>query len=169
MNHLPVQLFLSSTRVIQMRSHFTMNRTNIQPNWGCSSTEYHCVVLRACVWVLSRVRLFVTPWSVTCQAPLSMGFPGKNTGVGCHFLLQGIFPTQGSNQGLLHRRQILYQLKPWGSLPKHKMGFIRWTMKIFSFQIFSKTYIAFYHEKAIILNLKRGPRGSLKTLVRTCI
>ena len=29
-------------------------------------------------------------------------FPGKNTGVGCHSLLQGIFPTQGSNLGLLH-------------------------------------------------------------------
>ena len=29
-----------------------------------------------------------------------MHFPGKNTGVGCHFLLQGIFPTQGSNLGL---------------------------------------------------------------------
>jgi len=28
-------------------------------------------------------------------------FPGKNTGVGCHFLLQGIFLTQGSNPGLL--------------------------------------------------------------------
>ena len=35
---------------------------------------------------------------------------GKNTGVGCHFLLQGIFPTQGSNLGLLHCRQILYPL-----------------------------------------------------------
>ena len=32
--------------------------------------------------------------------------PGKNTGVGCHALLQGIFPTQGSNQGLPHLRQI---------------------------------------------------------------
>ena len=36
--------------------------------------------------------------------------PGKNTGVGCHALLQGIFPTQGSNLGLLHCRQILYWL-----------------------------------------------------------
>ena len=36
--------------------------------------------------------------------------PGKNIGVGCHFLLQGIFPTQESNLGLLHCRQILYQL-----------------------------------------------------------
>ena len=37
-------------------------------------------------------------------------FPGKDTGVGWHFLLQGIFPTQGSNPGLLHCRQILYWL-----------------------------------------------------------
>ena len=36
--------------------------------------------------------------------------PGKNTGVGYHALLQGIFPTQGSNPGLLHCRQILYCL-----------------------------------------------------------
>ena len=36
--------------------------------------------------------------------------PGKNTGVGCHALLQGIFPTQGSNPGLPHCRWILYHL-----------------------------------------------------------
>ena len=42
-------------------------------------------------------------------------FPGKNTGVGCHFLLQVIFPTQGSNQGLPHCRKILYQLSYQGS------------------------------------------------------
>ena len=36
--------------------------------------------------------------------------PGKNTGVGSHSLLQGIFPTQGSNPGLQHCRQILYHL-----------------------------------------------------------
>ena len=36
--------------------------------------------------------------------------PGQNTGVGCHFLLQGIFPTQGLNWGLLNCRGILYQL-----------------------------------------------------------
>ena len=51
--------------------------------------------------VLSQVHLFVTPWTVACQAPLSMEFPGKNTGVGCHFILQGIFPTQGLNLSLL--------------------------------------------------------------------
>ena len=38
-----------------------------------------------------------------------------NTGVGCHFLLQGIFPTQGSNPGLSHCRQMLYRLSHKGS------------------------------------------------------
>ena len=47
---------------------------------------------------------FVTPWAVACQAPLPTDFPGKNTGVSCHFLLQVIFSTQGSNPCLLHRR-----------------------------------------------------------------
>ena len=41
--------------------------------------------------------------------------PGKNTGVGCHRLLQGIFPTQVSNPGFLHFRRILYQLSDKGS------------------------------------------------------
>ena len=42
--------------------------------------------------------------------------PGQNTGVGSRSLLQGIFPTQGSNPGLPHCRQILYQLSYKGSL-----------------------------------------------------
>ena len=41
--------------------------------------------------------------------------PGKNTGVGCHFLLQGIFRTQGSNPGLLHCRWISHCLSHQGS------------------------------------------------------
>ena len=41
--------------------------------------------------------------------------PGQNTGVGCHTLLYGIFPTQGLNPGLPHCRQILYQLSHKGS------------------------------------------------------
>ena len=64
---------------------------------------------------LSRVRLFVTPWTVAYQLLHPWNFPGKNTGVGCHFLLQGIFPTQGSNLGLLHCRQTVYYLSHLGS------------------------------------------------------
>ena len=53
-----------------------------------------------------------------CSLPGSIcpwDFPGKSTRVGCHFLLQRIFPTQGSNPGLLHCRWILYCLRHQGS------------------------------------------------------
>ena len=46
--------------------------------------------------------------------------PGKNTGVGCHFLFQRIFPTKGLNLGLLHCRRILYHLSHQGS-PERQM------------------------------------------------
>ena len=57
----------------------------------------------ACVPVqsLSRVQLLATPRAVARQAPLTMGFPRQDTGVGGHALLQGIFPTQGSYPHLL--------------------------------------------------------------------
>ena len=58
---------------------------------------------------------FAIPWTAVCQAPLSMDFPGKNTGVGCHFLLQGIFPTQGSSPSLLHWQVNFFTTEPPGS------------------------------------------------------
>ena len=51
--------------------------------------------------LVAQSYLTVTPWTVTFQAPLSMDFPDKNTGVGSYSLLLGIFLTQGSNPGLL--------------------------------------------------------------------
>ena len=50
-------------------------------------------------------------------------FPGKNTGMACHFLLQRIFPTQGSNPPLLHYRRILYCLSHGRSLLTYKGGY----------------------------------------------
>ena len=50
---------------------------------------------------------------VVKQEKSSWNFPGQNTGVGSLSLLQGSFPTQGFNLGLLHCRQILYQLSHW--------------------------------------------------------
>ena len=55
------------------------------------------------------------PWTEESSRLQSMRFSSKDTGVGCHFLLQGIFPTQGLNLGLLHCRQILYRLSYKGS------------------------------------------------------
>ena len=87
---------------------------------------------------LNRVRLLATPWAAAYQTPPSMGFSrqedwsgvplpsphglysswnsaGQHTGVGSFSLLQGIFPTQGSNPGFPHCRWILYQLSHKGS------------------------------------------------------
>ena len=66
--------------------------------------------------------------------------------VGCRFLLHGIFPTQGLNPGLLHCRQILYQLSHQGSLRKFRRGgkvdvifSILWTMFLSKRKFESKT------------------------------
>ena len=48
--------------------------------------------------------IFVTPWAITYQVFCPGNSPGKNTGMGSHSLLQGIFLTQGLNPGLLHCR-----------------------------------------------------------------
>ena len=62
-----------------------------------------CTIV-SCLVCVSRTRL-LCPWDS----------PGKNTGVGCHSLLQGILLTQGSNPGFLHYRQIRYYLSHQGS------------------------------------------------------
>ena len=57
--------------------------------------------------------------SMDCSPPfpnIHGGSPGKDTGVGCHFLLQGIFPTQEPNPCLLHCRWILYHWATWEAL-----------------------------------------------------
>ena len=69
----------------------------------------------------SVAKLYPTPWTVAHQATRvhvisPWYFPVKNTGMDCHFPLQGIFLTQESNPNLLHCRQILYFLSHQGSL-----------------------------------------------------
>ena len=56
----------------------------------------------------------VIPWIVAHQTPLFMGFPRQEYRRGSHFLLQGVFQTQGLNMHLLHCRQILYHLRHKG-------------------------------------------------------
>ena len=86
----------------------------IKLQYSITFTQYVKVKVKS----LSRVWLFATPWTIAYQASPSMGFsrqeywsglpfpspgdlphPGKNTGVGYCFLLQGIFPTQVSRVG----------------------------------------------------------------------
>ena len=81
--------------------------------WGCHKCCRHIkIVLRTiravcyCLVAKSCPTRHLCPWD----------FPGKNTGVGCHFLLQGIFLTQGLNPCLLPCSQVLYHLSHQGSL-----------------------------------------------------
>ena len=73
--------------------------------FGADACVCVCVCVCACmclsVRMLSCVLLSLTPWTVACQAICLWNFSGKNTGVGYHFLLQGIVPTQGLNLNLL--------------------------------------------------------------------
>ena len=71
------------------------------------------------VYVLSHLQLFETPWTIGLPGSfvsVQRNFSGKNTGAGCHALLQGIFQTQGLNLcllHLLHRWWILYHCTTW--------------------------------------------------------
>ena len=75
------------------------------------SEQHKCVSVNRSVVPNSLRSHGLQPTRLLCP----WDFPGKDTGVGCHFLLQGIFPTQGSNLGLLPCRQILYWLSYKGS------------------------------------------------------
>ena len=76
---------------------FSVSVLALFQTWPVSSE-----IFRQCVCVLSRVRLFATPWTVAHQALLSMEFLRQEYWTGCHFLLQGITPTQGLSSPLLH-------------------------------------------------------------------
>ena len=81
-------------------------------------------------------------------------FPGNSTGVECYFLLQGIFPTPGSNPGLPHCRQTLYCLSHQGS-PKDesKEGYNSMSM-VFWGNDFPYTAIAFVFKKIFYFGME---------------
>ena len=94
------------------------------------------------VKLLSRVQLLATPWTAAYQAP------GQNTRAGSLSLLQGFFPAQGSNPGLLHCRWILHQLSHypiWHSLGFLDLGgyFFSHTRKVFNCNLLKYFLIPF--------------------------
>ena len=58
--------------------------------------------LHGCCLIAKSCLTLATPWTVAARLLCPWDFPGKDTGVGCHFLLQGIVPTQGLNPRLYH-------------------------------------------------------------------
>ena len=94
-------------------------RVLVQPTTSLTFLVSLCM----CVCVCGGTELcpkLGTLWTVAYHAPLSLKFPGKNTGVDCHFFLQGFFPSQGSNP-------CLFCLLHWqaDSLPLSHLGSLR--------------------------------------------
>ena len=91
----------------------------LQTKEYCLATKKNQVVTHAVCTVLSHSVVSNSLSPMDCSPPGSSVHgdpPGKNTGVGCHACLQGIFPIQGWNPGLLYCRRILYRLSHQGSL-----------------------------------------------------
>ena len=84
------------------------NRRN-QVGQGCGGTGALMCVL------VAQLCLTLDPMDSPPGSPVNRILQARIPEVGCHALLQGIFPTQGSNPGLLHCRQILYHLSHQGS------------------------------------------------------
>ena len=74
-----------------------------------------CVCVCVCVYNDIYISLLLLSCSVMSDSLQPTGLSSKNTGMGCCFLLQGIFPSQGSNPCLLYYRQILLPAESWGS------------------------------------------------------
>ena len=77
-----------------------------------------CLVYKSCVTLLQPHRLYSAGLLCPCD------FPGKNTGVGCHFLLQGIFPTQVLNPCLLQLLHWQVNSLPPGSDLSHSVSVV---------------------------------------------
>ena len=99
----------------------------------CCAQLFSCVQLFACLTICNPIDCNLAGSSVHGD------FPGKNVGAGCHAVLQGIFPTQGSNPSLPHCRQILYKLSHQGS--PRKLEWVAYPFSRGSFQPRNQTRI----------------------------
>ena len=115
----------------QYLSAFSTNSMFVSPfyRWRVSGKEKLSNLAKVTEWpsslMLRSLVMSDSLGSMDCSPPGSSvcgDSPGKNTGVGCHALFQGIFPTQGSNPGLPYFKWILYHLSHQGSLKMAVLG-----------------------------------------------
>ena len=121
----PITSWQTDVETMETVTNFIFSSSKITADGDCSNEIKRGLLLgrKAMINLDSILKVLVTQSCPTLCDPIlkptrllcPWDFPGKDTGVGCHFLLQGIFPTQGSNLGLLHCRQILYPLSYQGS------------------------------------------------------
>ena len=104
------QFFASSGQSIGVSASASVLAVNIQDISGGGLVAKSCPTL-------------VTPWTVACQAPLSMGFFRQEYWSGLPFPSSGDLPTQESNSALLYCRDILYRLSYKGSTQDIRSNF----------------------------------------------
>ena len=113
--------YLCTGRTLMHQVHrTTLPDLTLSISSGCSAVSFIISFNKLVEYVctLSCVGLFATPWTVARHGLLCpRNFPPKNPGVGCHFPLQGIFLTQGSNPHLLHWQVDSLPLRHLGSPP----------------------------------------------------
>ena len=125
-----IYYFLSTLILLFHREKHAVSEAAVYPYY----LEYNSILIYSGIFNLSLVsiNLFLIykerKWSCLCPSlcdPMDCSlpgsfvygiFPGKNTGVCCHFLLQEIFLTQGLDPGFPHCRQMLYHVSHQGSL-----------------------------------------------------
>ena len=115
------------------------------PWWLHETIPIINLYLSVCVYVcvLSCSDSFVTLWTAAHQAPLSMGVSSKNTEVGCHALLMGIFLTQGSNPSLLHWQADSLLLS---HLESHPSIYLWIYLSMYHVSIFLSYWLQFFEE-----------------------
>ena len=129
------------------RSHVTLTLDWDQPSWHGCSQPFHTKLICVEVSIPDHRFRCTVGWIASPQREgtlvsvninmfgnrvfsdvIKWDFPGKSTGVGCYFLLQRIFPTQGSNPDLPHCRKNLYCLSHQGSQFKIRSYWLVWIL-----------------------------------------
>ena len=112
----------------------------------------------------SHAQLCLTPrdprdWSPPGSSVLAWNFLGKNTGVGCHFLLQGIFSIQGSDSCLLHRQKGSLPLSCLGSPEKTRIADNYWALTVSWVLVWATSFVYF----GSLFLWMNAPKGCPKT------
>ena len=152
--------FHRCTLISRLRQLYTWSRySSLYVSYTpISSVQFSCSVVSNSLWPHeSQNARLLCPWD----------FPGKNTGVGCYFLFQGFFPTQGSNPGLLHCRQILCRLSHQGIHRQNDCLLRSWGF----FFDRVKHYVAkeHFHVRKVFREAKNKRYGFAKAEYQCCI
>ena len=141
--------------------HFSPHKNGYSKS---STFQYYCLCVLLCLVTKSCLTL-CNPMDCSLPGSSVHGYsPGMNNGVGCHAFLQGIFPTQGLNPGLLHCRQILYHLSQKNCLLLRDKTVVTFRT---THQLLHKNDILMFYEGNSPITEELPPGWALKFMLRS--